>query len=158
MVSDYFYLISLSDGDHLRILYKIWSTNVKLLSDLESSLSNSSKNVFIQSYWCPDSKLDFFKMELTAIFDSGLWKKLPGFLGGTWRLNFFIKGPKKSNQVSNLTSQRMVTESGFMTLLVGMQERQFNFFLGDQIFLNFSMPLHYWKIGKKQHFTCAYLT
>ena len=31
--------------------------------------------------------------------------------------NFFIKGPKKSNQSSNLTSQRMVTESRFMTLL-----------------------------------------
>ena len=31
---------------------------------------------------------------------------------------FFIKGPKKSNQSSNLTSQRMVTESRFMTLLV----------------------------------------
>ena len=30
---------------------------------------------------------------------------------------FFIKGPKKSNQSSNLTSQRMVTESRFMTLL-----------------------------------------
>ena len=31
---------------------------------------------------------------------------------------FFIKGPKMSNQSSNLTSQRMVTESRFMTLLV----------------------------------------
>ena len=31
---------------------------------------------------------------------------------------FFIKGPKKSNQSSNLTSQRMVTESRFMTLLI----------------------------------------
>ena len=31
---------------------------------------------------------------------------------------FFIKGPKKSNQSSNLTSQRMVTESRFMTLLL----------------------------------------
>ena len=30
---------------------------------------------------------------------------------------FFIKGPKMSNQASNLTSQRMVTESRFMTLL-----------------------------------------
>ena len=30
---------------------------------------------------------------------------------------FFIKGPKKSNQSSNLTSQRMVTESRFMTQL-----------------------------------------
>ena len=30
---------------------------------------------------------------------------------------FFIKGPKMSNQSSNLTSQRMVTESRFMTLL-----------------------------------------
>ena len=30
---------------------------------------------------------------------------------------FFIKGPKKSNQSSNLTSQRMVTESRFVTLL-----------------------------------------
>ena len=33
---------------------------------------------------------------------------------------FFIKGPKKSNQSSNLTSQRMVTESRFMTLLLFM--------------------------------------
>ena len=31
---------------------------------------------------------------------------------------FFLKGPKKSNQSSNLTSQRMVTESRFMTQLI----------------------------------------
>ena len=34
---------------------------------------------------------------------------------------FSMKGPKKSNQSSNLTSQRMVTESGFMTQLISNQ-------------------------------------
>ena len=34
----------------------------------------------------------------------------------------------------------------------------FQLFLGDQIFLNFSMPPDYWKIGKKQHFICSNLT
>ena len=29
---------------------------------------------------------------------------------------------------------------------------------GGQIFLYFSMPLDYWKIGKKQHFICSNLT
>ena len=38
------------------------------------------------------------------------------------------------------------------------QERHFNFFLGCKIFFYFSMPLDYWKIGKKQHFICSNLT
>ena len=33
------------------------------------------------------------------------------------KAKFLINGPKKSNQASNLTSQRVVTESKFMTLL-----------------------------------------
>ena len=37
---------------------------------------------------------------------------------------------------------------------VVMQERHFNFFLGDQIFLIFQCHRTYWKIGKK-NFTCA---
>ena len=58
-------------------------------------------------------------MGLAAIFDFGLWKKIPGIFGRDMEAKFFIKGPKMSNQSSNLTSQRMVTESRFMTLLLG---------------------------------------
>ena len=38
------------------------------------------------------------------------------------------------------------------------QERHFNFFLRGKFFLYFSMPLDYWKIGRKQHFICSNLT
>ena len=61
------------------------------------------------------------------IFQDGvgghLWfwplEKIPGIFGRDMEAKFFTKGPKKSNQSSNLTSQRMVTESRFMTLLLG---------------------------------------
>ena len=48
-------------------------------------------------------------------------KKFPKIFGRDMEAKFFIKGPKKSNQVSNLTSQRMVTESRFMTQLIAPQ-------------------------------------
>ena len=59
------------------------------------------------------------------IFENGvgghLWfwplEKIAGIFGRDMEAKFCIKGPKKSNQASNLTSQRMVTESRFMTLL-----------------------------------------
>ena len=59
------------------------------------------------------------------IFQNGvgghLWfwpvEKIAGIFGRDMEAKFFIKGPKKSNQASNLTSQRMVTESRFMTQL-----------------------------------------
>ena len=59
------------------------------------------------------------------IFQNGvgghLWfwplEKIPGIFGRDMEAKFFIMGPKMSNQSSNLTSQRMVTESRFMTLL-----------------------------------------
>ena len=39
------------------------------------------------------------------------------------------------------------------------QWRHFNFFLGGPKFIfYFSMPLDYWKIGKKQHYICSNLT
>ena len=56
-------------------------------------------------------------MGLAAIFDFGLWKKIVGIFGRDMEAKFLIKGPMKSNQASNLTSQRMVTESRFMTQL-----------------------------------------
>ena len=57
------------------------------------------------------------------IFQNGvvghLWfwplEKIARIFGRDMKAKFFIKGPKKSNQSSNLTSQRMVTESRFMT-------------------------------------------
>ena len=60
------------------------------------------------------------------IFQNGvgghLWfwllEKISGIFGRDMEAKFFIKGPKKSNQASNLTSQRMVTESRFMTQLI----------------------------------------
>ena len=39
-----------------------------------------------------------FQNGLSAIFDFGLWKKLPGFLGETWRLNFY-KGSKEVKSI-----------------------------------------------------------
>ena len=52
-------------------------------------------------------------MAVVAILDLAHWKKMLGFLGGTGGLFFFIKGPKKSNQLSKYLSQRMVTELRF---------------------------------------------
>ena len=44
-------------------------------------------------------------------------EKIARIFGRDMEATFLIKGPKKSNQASNLTSHRMVTESRFMTLL-----------------------------------------
>ena len=38
------------------------------------------------------------------------------------------------------------------------QGRHFNFSLGAKFFIYFSLPLEYWKIGKRQHFICSNLT
>ena len=43
-------------------------------------------------------------------------EKIAGIFGRDMEAKFLTKGPKKSNQASNLTSQRMVTESRFITL------------------------------------------
>ena len=48
-------------------------------------------------------------------------EKIAGIFGRDMEAKFLIKGPKKSNQASNLTSQRMVTESRFMTQLLLIQ-------------------------------------
>ena len=47
-----------------------------------------------------------------------LLEKIARIFGRDMEAKFFIKGPKKSNRSSNLTSQRMVTESRFMTQLL----------------------------------------
>ena len=88
MVSNYFYLFSLLDGGHLGISYKneIQASNNYMIWNHGYRIHQ--KNVFLQGFWCPGSKLNFFKMGLAAFFDFGFWKKLPEFLGGTWKLNF----------------------------------------------------------------------
>jgi len=48
----------------------------------------------------------------------GRLEKNAGIFGRDMEADFFIKSPKKSNQSSNLTSQRMVTELRCLTLLL----------------------------------------
>ena len=47
----------------------------------------------------------------------GPLEKNAGIFGRDMEANYFIESPKKSNQSSNLTSQRMVTELRCLTLL-----------------------------------------
>ena len=72
--------------------------------------------MFIQGYWCPGSKLNFSEWGWRPFFILAS-EKIAGIFGRDMEAKFLIKGPKKSNQASNLTSQRMVTESRFMTQL-----------------------------------------
>ena len=50
-------------------------------------------------------------------FGFGPLAKNAGIFERDMEAKFFLKGSKKSNQSSNLTSQRMVTEVMFLTLL-----------------------------------------
>ena len=66
----------------------------------------------------PWFKTKFFQNGVGGHFWFWPLEKIARIFGRDMEAEFLTKGPKKSNQASNLTSQRMVTESRFMTLLV----------------------------------------
>ena len=61
MTSYYFHLFSLSDGGHLGIVYKNETQTPNYYLIWNPRYQVYRKNVFIQGYWCPGSKLHFSK-------------------------------------------------------------------------------------------------
>ena len=87
----------------------------------ESWLSNSSKKCIYTRLLVPWFKTKFFQNGVGGHFWFWPLEKIARIFGRDMEAKFLTKGPKKSNQASNLTSQRMVTESRFMTQLIAPQ-------------------------------------